>query len=147
MAAGSRSRRETWLVVTVSHCLPSLREPHPLADHSRTWPLLVPLGATDPSVVAECVFCDPVADIAVLGLPDEQAADAAAQQYRELVHAVKPLIVGPVSPMTFNAWMLSLDGEWFASETGYNGEYGLWTTKPTKPVMPSMSGSPILFGC
>jgi hypothetical protein len=60
------------LVVTAAHCLPSMPEPHPWADDTRIWKLLAPLGEK-PSIVAECRFVDPVADIAVLGSPDNQS--------------------------------------------------------------------------
>ena len=62
------------LIVTAAHCLPRL--PPALATASaeeRTYPkLLGPLGKRRPQVSAECVFADPVADIAVLAAPDDQ---------------------------------------------------------------------------
>jgi hypothetical protein len=42
--------------------------------------LIGPLGA-DPKVAAECRFLDPVGDIAVLGPPDNQQFDDAADAY------------------------------------------------------------------
>jgi hypothetical protein len=56
-------------VLTAAHCLPALPEPHPWANDSRVWPVLGQLGE-EPTVLAECFFVDPVADIAVLGCPD-----------------------------------------------------------------------------
>ena len=63
-------------VVTAAHCL---RRLPPLAaaaldQYARTYAdLLAPLDDHEPKVWAECVFVDPVADVAVLGEPDVQA--------------------------------------------------------------------------
>src|SRR5262249_44463616 len=55
------------LVVTAAHCLPKLPPAHPASyNHERTWKLLAPLGEK-PAVRTECLFVDPIADIAVLG--------------------------------------------------------------------------------
>jgi hypothetical protein len=56
-----------YFVITAAHCLPQLPPPHGFSDlQDRTYEnLLAPLGGT-PSVWCECLFVDPVADIAVL---------------------------------------------------------------------------------
>lgn len=67
------------LVITAAHCLPPLSRkrrlplPHLVSfPDERTYrALLGPLEAK-PTVSAECLFLDPIADIAVLGAPDEQ---------------------------------------------------------------------------
>ena len=59
------------LVITAAHCLPALPVPHPWAEDSRVWRVLGPIGKK-PTVIAECCFVDPVADIAVLGPPSDQ---------------------------------------------------------------------------
>ena len=60
-------------VVTAAHCLPHLPPAHPGANtHDRTYPEL--LGALDdelPWVWCECLFPDPITDVAVLREPDE----------------------------------------------------------------------------
>jgi hypothetical protein len=69
-------------VITAAHCLPSLPPPI-LARHleEETYPGLIgPLGE-DPSVTAACVFIDQMADIAVLGEPDNQAMSDEHGQY------------------------------------------------------------------
>lgn len=62
------------LVVTAAHCLPKLPPAHAAAFSSeRTYKLLGSLDGSKSGVWAECLFADPVADIAVLGRPDDQA--------------------------------------------------------------------------
>jgi hypothetical protein len=62
------------LVLTAAHCLPHLPPANPMSHtEERTYEaLLGPLGA-EPTVWAECLFADPVADIAILDGPDNQA--------------------------------------------------------------------------
>src|ERR1039458_7796780 len=66
---GERDR----LIVTAAHCLPEFP---PCASFStleeRTYPSLVaPLGSPL-EIWAECLFADPIGDIAILGAPDGQ---------------------------------------------------------------------------
>jgi hypothetical protein len=63
-------------VITAAHCLPFLPPPHlGRFMEEETYPRLIgPLGA-DQSITATCVFADPVADLAVLGPPDNQGDD------------------------------------------------------------------------
>src|SRR5437867_2361147 len=67
---GDRDR----LIITAAHCLPRFPPCHGLSyTEERTYAkLLGPLGRKKPTVWAECLFVDPVADIAVLGPPDGQ---------------------------------------------------------------------------
>jgi hypothetical protein len=62
------------LVVTAAHCLPHFPPCHGASYlEERTYgKLLGPLG-DKPTVWAECLCADPIADIAVLGSPDNQA--------------------------------------------------------------------------
>jgi len=46
-----------------------------------------------PSVWCECLFVDPIADIAVLGTPDDQALSDQAASYEAFVKAVTPLTI------------------------------------------------------
>jgi hypothetical protein len=70
------------LVITAAHCLPHFPPCHAMSDQSeRTYQkLLAPLGE-EPSVWAECMFADPIADIAVLGSPDNQELFDQADAY------------------------------------------------------------------
>ena len=62
--------RHDRLVVTAAHCLPRFPPCHGASYlEERTYSeLLAPLG-DDLAVWAECLFADPIADIAVLGSP------------------------------------------------------------------------------
>jgi hypothetical protein len=61
-----------------------------------------------PSITAECLFVDPVIDIAVLGEPDGQFDDWAA--YNKLVESVPGLVIAE-APRDGKAWLLSLSQE------------------------------------
>jgi hypothetical protein len=73
-------------IVTAAHCLPHLPPAHPasFAEERTYFRLLGELG-TDPSVAAEVVFVDPVADIAVLEQPDDQTFFEEADAFEALV--------------------------------------------------------------
>ena len=64
------------LVITAAHCLPSLPPAQSFfGPKERNYgPLLAPLGS-EPRAWAVCRFVDPIADIAVLGSPDNPHAD------------------------------------------------------------------------
>jgi hypothetical protein len=74
-------------VITAAHCLPKL-PPAMSFSHTdeRTYEALLGALGTKPSVWAECIFVDPVADIAVLSKPDDQACPDQADGYEELVY-------------------------------------------------------------
>jgi hypothetical protein len=100
-------------VITAAHCLPWFP---PCAGSSgleeRTYKALVaPLGR-DPSIWAECLFVDPIADIAVLGSPDDQGLFDKADAYRLLVENATPIRIGAPAE-TCEAYLLSLENEWF----------------------------------
>src|SRR5262249_631718 len=85
------------LVITAAHCLPSFP---PCASVSsleqRTYQaLLGPLGR-EPTVWAECLFVDPIGDIAVLGPPDSQALDEQCKAYKTFIQALVPLSIADV---------------------------------------------------
>jgi hypothetical protein len=106
-----RERRPR-LVITAAHCLPHLPPAHraSLAEE-RTYPnLLAPLG-DQPSVYAECLFVDPIADIAVLRGPDYQQLADEADAYDALVDNAQPLQLGAPKEVCF-AWLLTLAGQW-----------------------------------
>jgi len=97
------------VVVTASHCLP-----HPPAVVSggdyqlTTYPkLLAPLGE-EPSVWAQCLFFDPVADVAVLGEPDNQELPDEWDGYHALTRKRKRFPIA--APESGEAYMLALDG-------------------------------------
>ena len=98
--------------MTAAHCLPKLPPAHPASyAHERTYRLPGPLHASKPSVMAECQFADPVADVAVLGMPDAQAFVGADDAFEELIDGVAVLPLGDISQDT-TGWLLFLEGEW-----------------------------------
>lgn len=153
------------LIVTAAHCLPTLPPCHPFSYLSeRTYQsLLGPLGI-EPTVWAECLFADPIADIAVLGSPDNQALCEQAEAYETLVMGVTPLLVGAApkqgveliklgagrfggtirapTPGVGPALLLSLAGGWLdCSVTRRGPALGI---DQEELVESGMSGSPIL---
>jgi hypothetical protein len=83
-------------VISAAHCLPHL-PPASLAEEPTYRNLIGKLGAK-PSIWCECVFVDPVSDLAVLGSPDGQELYDEAQAYDALVDAAQPL---PLGSLTF----------------------------------------------
>jgi hypothetical protein len=156
------------VVVTAYHCLPHLPPAPPwlYTEEERTYPkLLAPLGKK-PRVWAECLFADPIADIAVLGAPDNQALTDEAKSYDALVD-VEPLPVGevpssgrkPLKTLSLAgklhlieygvqgkdvpAWLLSLKGRRKKVSVSRSAN-GAWLAVMTPlAIEPGMSGSPI----
>ncbi len=97
-------------VITAAHCLPEPPPPGNVFTEERTYPhLLAPLNSP-PSILAECVFVDPVADLAVLVSPDNQIFFDKAFAFDDLVDSVPALNIAAAK--NGEAWMLSLEGVW-----------------------------------
>jgi hypothetical protein len=93
-------------VITAAHVLPYV--PTPLALEEAIYrSLLGPLAAI-PTVWAQCVFVDPVADIAVLGPPDHQELPNQFEAYQALLNSVGEFSVAD-APLEGAAWLYSLD--------------------------------------
>jgi len=152
-------------VVTAAHCLPSLPPPH-LARYleEATYPRLIgPLGA-EPDVTAACVFVDTMADIAVLGEPDNQALSDEHDQFEAFLSTLPPFDVAAPPPrgrlrmpaldadeppawrrlgeVSFPGRVLSLDGQWIDCDVRRLG--GPFSIEPAKLVKSGMSGSPLI---
>lgn len=127
--------------------------------------LLGPLGVK-PTVSAECLFADPVADIAILSGPDSQALFDQAEAYEEFMDDKVPLIIGDApkegrkqvvlpgdgpfagsftikTPRRGSARLLSLDGKWLDCSVERYGR-GL-SVVDDDLVRSGMSGSPIVM--
>jgi hypothetical protein len=132
------------LVVTAAHCLPWLPPCGGALDlGDRTYrALLAPLGR-EPAVWAGCLFVDPVADVAVLGSPDNQEFFKEAKAYEELVESVTPIPIAD-APSEGEAWLLSLDANWFRCSAEYINDGPLWLSDLEQPMVGGMSGSPII---
>lgn len=133
------------LVITAAHCLPT---PPPCHGGSyteeRTYAkLLGKLGGSEPTVWAECLFADPIADIAVLGSPDNQALYDEALDYEALTEDVPFLPIGePVGNTA--AWLLTLDGDWMKCVVRLPGGRAIYIDDAEDDIEAGMSGSPIL---
>jgi hypothetical protein len=124
--------QENLVIVTAAHCLPHLPPAHAMSyTEERTYEGLLGRLGDEPSISAQVLFVDPVADIAILGTPDNQEMWEQAEAYDALVD-IPPV---PMAPLEFerkthtfqdgrtmfgrpeanaDAWLLALDGEWFS---------------------------------
>ena len=91
---------------------------------------------------AECLFADPIADIAVLGMPDDQALPDEANSYNRLLASRQPLLITDAPARKCKARLLLLDGEWFECSI-HRGNAWL-SVEPADVVIPGISGSPII---
>lgn len=81
------------IVITAAHCLPQLPPPFPVELEDNTYAnLLGPLRG-EKTVWAECLFVDPVADVAVLRRPDNQELSEEAEAYERLTESVTPFSI------------------------------------------------------
>ena len=144
-----RLKRRRWpkVIVTAAHCLGKLPPAHATAfTWEKTYNLLGSLDGTKSNICAECLFIDPVADIAVLGAPDNQASQEMYEQseeYDKLVDDAPALRIG--KPDAGRGWILSMDGHWIPTPMKVHGTL-FGTALFIGPTEPGMSGSPILNG-
>jgi hypothetical protein len=115
-------------VVTAAHCLPTDLL---TLGFGGTWgstlrDLLSKLGE-EPSVWAECIFVDPIADIAVLCEPDNQELGEQAEAYEALTEAATSLALGRAIPWgtTVPVSLIALDGHRIAGKAKHLGDR-LW---------------------
>lgn len=133
------------LVITAAHCLSRL----PPCDgasftEDRTYPDLIgPLGASAPKVWAECLFADPVGDIAVLGSPDGQVLYDEAIAFETLTDEMPIMRIGEVESES-PAWLLTLDGRWMRCAIQHSSAWPLWIENAEESILGGMSGSPIM---
>jgi hypothetical protein len=130
------------VVITAAHCLPCFPPCMSFSGlEDRTYKaLLGPLGE-QPAAWAECLFVDPIGDIAVLGPPDDQELSDECEAYETLVDAAAVLPIAD-APQDGPAWLLSLDGRWFRCNVRHNG--GMLRISAAEGIACGMSGSPIV---
>ena len=146
---------KTRYVLTVAHCLPKiaghdLPPAHPgrYLNECTYNGLLAPLGQ-NPAVMAECLFVDPISNLAILGQPDNQIFKE-ADAYNALVEA-RPALKISQRVVEYDhspdegipGSLLSLEGHWFSCTVHPRGA-GLRVTAAAQPIPGGMSGSPIL---
>ena len=131
-------------VITAAHCLPSFPPAMAIPGiEERTYArLLGPLGDVDPQVWAECLFADPIGDVAVLGCPDGQALPDEAEAYDMLTETTPALPIGE-APQKGRARLLTLGRRWRQCVVKHYGG-PLWIEDAAQPIVGGMSGSPIL---
>jgi Trypsin-like peptidase domain len=152
---------EEKIVITAAHCLPHLPPPHPARylEEETYQALLAPLG-DGPTIWAQCLFVDPVADIAVLGSPDSQDLSDKADAYDCLLEGMETLIVADapaqgeellkfgdhqvknLTPGKGSAFVLSLEGRWLEGRVERRGNRLAF--EPEEFFKCGMSGSPII---
>jgi hypothetical protein len=136
---------EKRLVITGAHCLPDQPTPgSSMAEHTYE-ALIGPLGG-ETKTWAQCLFSDPVADIAVLGSPtNEQELSLQAADYDRLVSSCNTLPISDIADEAL-AWIMSLDGRWTGCKVQHmvGAAAGLWIGNAAHGIHRGMSGSPIL---
>lgn len=144
-------------VITAAHCLPKLPPPHPWShSHERYYAKLLGPIEQRRSVWCECIFVNPVADIAVLSSVDSQGGlTKEYDDYGALVDDVEPFSIADVPGRGVGhhrerrspAWLYSLDSEWFQCEASYFGFNDSCLTISTKArkIRSGMSGSPVVL--
>jgi hypothetical protein len=161
---------EERVVITAAHCLEhallankeeGLPPCHPqrYLEEETYRDLLAPLGC-EPTVWATCLFVDPIADIAVLGPPDNQILADQAEAYDRLVGDMTTLVVADAPAqgselLTFGehearnptpgkgpARVLSLKGCWLGGQV--TRLRGWLAFEPERHFVSGMSGSPII---
>lgn len=140
---GSRERR---YVITAAHCLPQLPPAHPASyPEERTFTNLLGALGTAPTAAAECLFVDPIADIAVLCEPDANG-DLDTDAYVTLVDAATVVRVGTLASL--DAYLFALDGQWERCTMRVGSPYGparaLTLVGAITGNAPGTSGSPII---
>jgi hypothetical protein len=100
------------LVITCGHCLPFFPPCHGASYTSeKTYQNLLGRIGKEPNVWTECLFVDPIADIALLGEPDSQSLSRENDGYEELT-AELPTIKVRTAKAGEPVWVLSLDRKW-----------------------------------
>lgn len=127
-------------IITAAHCLPRFPAPHACENYDQVYPNLLGGLGEKPSVCGRLLFADPIADIAVLGSPDQQEMYEQAAAYDELVEVFKAIPIGEAQ--TGTGWMLSLDKPYHWVPTSLKvTDHGRLLSGPT---LEGQSGSPIL---
>jgi hypothetical protein len=132
------------LIITAAHCLPKM--PPPITAmylHEKTWLNLVGPLRGKPGIAVECLFFDPISDLAVLGPPDDQELYEQTEAYEAFLESLTPLPIAEAEE-TGEAWFLFLDKRWFSGRFDRIHWGSMWFSKLEQPIFGSMSGSPIL---
>lgn len=134
------------LVITAAHCLPHLPPPFGdlVAPQDRMYQNIGASLNQKRRVWAECLFVDPISDLAVLGEPDRQLLFEESTGYLDLASHSEFLTIGSLGKGKTTAWMLSRDFEWFSCTVRSNSKRLSVTGADAIKIEGGMSGSPIL---
>ncbi|MGO6880680.1 hypothetical protein ACCS44_17555 [Rhizobium ruizarguesonis] len=136
------------VIITCAHCLPHMPPAigSVMSPHERTYLRLVGALGAEPTITVECLFVDPVADVAVLGEPNGQLYDE-AEAYCAFVEERQGLAIAAEQNAALpgvqsgGAW-LTLEGEW----VHHSLEVGVrCVCTSEKTAARGMSGSPIIL--
>jgi hypothetical protein len=157
-------------IITAGHCLPFVPPCFGFSSPAkRTYANLLARLGEQPSIWCECLFIDPVADIAVLGSPDNQDLSDQADNYEALVAAATsvPVAEPPSRPIAeeiarlaelrygpskrvrwarreCRAFLLSLNNHWFPCKVQHAPNNMLSIFDAADEIAGGMSGSPII---
>lgn len=146
---GTRTRQQVTLtrglVITAAHCLPWCPPLiGPVADwRERTYDnVLGPMNG-EMTISAECLFIDPIGDLAVLGAAETLGDDEAAQEAYDILteQDAIPLTVAQQQEEG-RVWLLSLNGDWFSATL--TDDRAMRIKDAAEGIEPGMSGSPII---
>ena len=136
-----RTRR---VVVTAAHVLPNLPPAHgDPRPEDKIYPVVGPLDCETPSIKTECLFANPVADLAILGEADVEVYEEGENEdaFLDLVEEATALsLTRLTNPLS--GWLLSLDNQW--APCTLKLRHGLWVFDAME-LKAGMSGSPILL--
>lgn len=125
-------------VITTNYSLPFVS---PCDPGSELWTFFIGGVENEASdILGECLFVDPIADIAVLGAPGNPEHWEA---FSKFVWSRPPISVGDAK-FESKALLLSPDGHWQSCSAGHNGGR-LWISDAVNGIVGAMSGSPIML--
>jgi hypothetical protein len=132
-------------VMTAAHCLSSLPPAHPYSyPRERMYPNLLGPRLAAPTTWAECVFVDPIADVAVLSAPDGQVCYDESEEYEQFMAGRPTLRLGRLLEPA-EAWLLTLEDVWERCRVAPSLD-GVTVTliDAGRGNVPGTSGSPIV---
>lgn len=140
------------LVITAAHCLPHLPPPHSAskAEERSYADLIGSLDGAEREICTECVFVDPIADVAILGEPDGDRFYDEWEAYNAFFEDRPALTIGTLDHPT-QGWLLTLNGEWIEVAVDIT-KSRTWLSLPSlsrathDAIARGTSGSPILLG-
>ena len=133
-------------VLTAAHCLPRLPRMRPWEDVPYK-AILGPFGRRRPTVWAQCIFVDPISDLALLAEADNQTYSAEAEKFSTLTDE-RPKIQIASLVQSGPGWILGLNRSWEAIALTVDS-LNRWRTiafddPPPNAIACGTSGSPIL---